>query len=63
MNNEFDVDVHTLLLELKKARVALAELKKYNRLRNNRDAYLWDIIEWATGEMEEKPEPANYGLE
>lgn len=41
---------------------ALEILKRYNRLRNDLDAYLYDIIEWAL-EDKPKPNPKNFGIE
>jgi len=39
---------------------ALEINKKYNHIRNDLDAYLFDLIEWALGN-EEKPEPYEEG--
>jgi len=41
---------------------ALEILKKYNRLRNDLEAYLYYVIEWALGEGP-KPNPKDYGIE
>lgn len=40
---------------------ALEILKKYNRLRNDLDAYLYDVIEWAL-EGKLKPDPKNFEI-
>ena len=44
------------------AREALAILKPFNPLSNDRDAYLYAVIEWGMGESETRPEPQDYGL-
>ena len=49
--------------ELQKMRFALEEIKKYNGLRNDLDAYLYELIEWALGEVDKKPKPESFGLE
>jgi hypothetical protein len=41
---------------------ALEILKKYNPLRNDFDAYLYSVCEYALGKEEEKPELEYYGL-
>jgi len=46
-----------------KMRFALEQLKKYNQLRNDLDAYLFALIEWALGERDKKPNPESFGLE
>lgn len=39
----------------------LAEIKSFNGLRNDRDAYLYDLIEWGQGIEAEKPTAAEFG--
>lgn len=39
----------------------LAEIKSFNGLRNDRDAYLHCLIEWAQGIEDEKPIAAEFG--
>ena len=44
----------------------LAEIKSFNGLRNDRDAYLYDLIEWGQGistwgKPAEKPVAAEFG--
>ena len=41
---------------------ALSILELYNPLRNDLDAYLLEVIEWARGNRD-KPNPNYYGLE
>lgn len=41
---------------------ALEILKKFNRLRNDLDAYLYEVIEWGLG-MASKPDPKRFGVE
>ena len=41
---------------------ALAILKSFNQLKNDRDVYLYGIIEWGLGESRVKPEPQDFGL-
>lgn len=41
----------------------LAELKSFNGLRNDRDAYLHHLIEWGQGIEKEKPILEEYGQE
>jgi len=42
--------------------VALEETVKFNRLRNDLDAYLYDLYLWAA-DGNPKPDPKDFGLE
>ena len=46
--------------ELNKMREVIKELKKWNKLRNDFDAYLYELCEWGLGEVEEKPDRKTY---
>ena len=48
---------------LHKADVALTEIEKYNPIRNDLDAYLYDIAEWGLGIIPDKPNPKDFGVE
>ena len=41
---------------------ALEEYQRSNRLKNDLDAYLHALAEYALGASEEKPNPEDYGL-
>ena len=45
-----------------KATTALEEIQNYNGLRNDLDAYLYEIAEWGLGLREYAPNPDDYGL-
>ena len=45
-----------------KAQEALKEIKAFNRLRNDLDAYLYDLAEWGIGESISKPDRASFGI-
>ena len=44
------------------ATTALKEIQKRNRLRNDLDAYLYEVVNYGLGNQE-KPDPADYGQE
>lgn len=35
---------------------------EFNRLKNDTDAYLHELCEWALGNVEERPDPKDYGV-
>jgi hypothetical protein len=41
---------------------ALEIIKEFNNLKNDKDAYLFNLVEYALGETDEKPDPVNFGL-
>ena len=41
---------------------ALETIKKYNSLKNDMDAYLYEVCEYALG-FREKPDPEDFGLD
>lgn len=41
---------------------AVEEHRKYNHIHNDLEAYLWEVIEYATGKTQEKPNRDDYGL-
>lgn len=45
-----------------RAHEALREINFYNRIGNDLDSYLFELAEWGTGEIDERPQPAAYGL-
>jgi len=47
---------------MNKFEIALKEYQNYNRIRNDSDAYLFHMGEWALGESDEKPNPEDYGI-
>ena len=49
--------------EHEKAIEALQILKRYNRLRNDLEAYLFEIINYGLNFRSEKPNPNDYGIE
>ena len=42
---------------------ALKEYQKYNRIRNDSEAYCYELGEWALNRVSKKPNPENYGIE
>jgi hypothetical protein len=44
-------------------RAALAEVQHYNNINSDRDAYLYELIDWALGEQATRPDPIAFGLE
>jgi hypothetical protein len=51
--------------DIKRLKEALREVQKYNRLSTDldADAYLVAITNWGLGEILEKPNPEDYGIE
>ena len=45
-----------------RARSALIEINKFNRINDDIEAYLFNIAKWGLGEAE-KPDPKDYGIE
>lgn len=41
---------------------ALKEINMYNRIRNDKEMYLWDLAEFALGKTEQAPQAEDYGL-
>jgi hypothetical protein len=52
-----------LKIQLAQARAALSELKQANRLRGDRDTYLFELAEWGLGIRETRPDIDYYGIE
>jgi hypothetical protein len=50
------------MTELERAQEALYILREFNNIKNDIDAYLWDIIEWGLGERRERQVPQQYGI-
>ena len=48
--------------ELNRYTDAIEILMKHNPLKNDLDAYLYQICLWAEGECRLKPKPEDYGL-
>lgn len=49
-------------LQIKKLEEALREYQRFNRVRNNNDAYLFQLGEWALDEISDKPDSADFGI-
>jgi len=49
-------------MNIKDAKVALEEIKKYNRINNDLESYLFAVANWGLGK-EEKPIISNWGIE
>lgn len=56
----WDVDIYEIALN--KAYEALRELKKYNPLHNDTEAYLFEVAKWGLMERPKRPDPKDYGL-
>jgi len=52
-----------LMTKEEKMEEALRILQLYNPIRNDRDAYLFYVTEWALEERKDKPNPKHFGLE
>ena len=48
--------------KVKRLTEALRAHHRINQLRNDTDAYLWDITNWAFGEGDDKPNPEDFGI-
>ena len=53
---------HNFYGKVRKVYIALNEYDKYNKMRNDLDAYLHYMFLWAT-EGDERPNPKDFGLE
>ena len=49
--------------ELTNAKCALSEILKYNPLRNDLDAYLFELTHWGLGKRKIKPNASDYNLQ
>lgn len=49
-------------LRARKLEAALIEVMRFNHIRNDREAYLYSLSEWALGIVDKKPSPEDYGL-
>lgn len=47
---------------LKRAKEALKEIQKYNRISNDLDAYIWEMARYGLWQEENKPNPKDYGI-
>lgn len=45
---------------LTKAYQALIIIRKFNRLKHDTDAYLYEVTQWGLGEREDKPKLEDY---
>lgn len=53
----------SMAFALVKLLIALKEYQKFNGQKNDRDAYLFQLGEWAMGETKERPKPEDFGIE
>ena len=67
---EFPEAVWKLATEVRRLRAVLTELEVYNYIKNDREAYMSHLANWALGtELEgleiyrERPDPKDYGME
>lgn len=60
---EWCAQVAGLQNEITRLRAALTEIQRYNNINNDRDAYLYELADWALGEQAERPDPVQFGLE
>ena len=47
--------------QLKQAHTALREINSYNTIKNDLEAYLSEVAFWGLGEVNEKPDPTDFG--
>ena len=57
-----DFENDAVIDSIRKVYIALNETVEYNFLRNDIDAYLYQMYLWAI-EGEKRPDPKDYGLE
>ena len=50
------------MTDQERAEAAFNILQKYNGLRNDLDAYLYDVAEWGKGFLENAPDPESFGI-
>ena len=48
---------------LNRAYKALKIIRKLNRIRNDKEAYIHDLIEWGIYERHTEPDPEDFGLD
>jgi len=54
--------IRHLEAENERLRDALKITHRYNRLSHDLDAYLYEVVEWGLGNIEQEPNPEDYGL-
>ena len=54
------MDIET---RLNRALTALDEIKRWNCIHNDLEAYLFDVARWGQGEIEEQPKMIDFGIE
>lgn len=52
---------HEAARRIRQLEKILGEIKSFNGLRNDRDAYLYHLIEWGQGIEADKPAAAEFG--
>lgn len=48
--------------EVEKLKIALAEIRSYNHIRNDLEAYLYQLANWGMEDVKDRPVPSDYGL-
>lgn len=48
--------------QLERAKQALLIIRNYNRLRNDLDAYLFEVAQYGLGERQDEPKAEDYGI-
>ena len=56
-------DMCSILNQRETMQEALEILQKYNRIRNDTEAYLYTVAEWGLGICEKRPIPGDYGID
>lgn len=59
---EYIAELQRLGAIIKRQAQALDEINRFNRIRNDLDAYLWEVAKHGLGQIEEKPKREDYGL-
>ena len=62
----YEKAIETMLkarIDNEKLTEALKEYNRFNRIHNDLEAYLFELGQWALGEVEDKPNRQDYGIE
>lgn len=51
-----------MMIKAVKAVNALKIIQEFNRLHNDKEAYLYEVAEWGLGARRTKPNPEDFGI-
>ena len=61
--DEYIAEIQRLAAIITRQQQALEEIRHFNRIHNDLEAYLFEVAEYGLGMIEEKPRRENYGIE